>query len=248
MWRETQTAFADAVRFPDRVKPAAVVGDAERFAVYRNNVAVSLRKALMQTFPVVKALVGEEFFDAMAQIYVRGHLPKTPVLLHYGTDFADFIDAFKPASDVPYLADMARLERLWLDAYHAADAAPADISILEDVLEDDLDRAVIKAHPSLGVLRSAWPVFSIWQAHRQSDTPDLSSIAFEPEAVCVVRPHLDVQVTRLPPETAMFAQSVLAAAPLGAVLNGLPEGVDASVVLLQFFQSGAAAGITIVDH
>jgi len=184
----------------------------------------------------------------MAQVYVRGHLPQTPVLLHYGRTFADFIEGFEPASDVPYLADVARLERLWLDAYHAADAAPADISILEDVSADDLDRAVIKAHPSLSVLCSDWPVYSIWQAHQQTDAPDLSAIAFGPEAVCVVRPHLEVQVTCLPAAAAMFAESVLAEAPLGTALNGLPEGADASAVLLQFFQSGAVAGISILDH
>lgn len=248
MWPETQSAFAAAVRTSDRVKPAAVVGDAARFAVYRNNVAVSLRKALAETFPVVKALVGDEFFDAMAQVYVRGHLPQTPVLLHYGRTFADFIEGFEPASDVPYLADVARLERLWLDAYHAADATPADISILEDVPADNLDRAVIKAHPSLGVLCSAWPVYSIWRAHQQNDAPDLSAIAFGPEAVCVVRPHLEVQVTCLPAAAAIFIKAVLAGKPLDLAIDALPEGADASALLLHVFQSGAVAGISILDH
>lgn len=247
MWPEAQTAFAAAVRTSDRIKPNAVVGDADRFAVYRNNVGVSLRDALAQTFPVVNALVGDEFFDAMAQVYVRSHLPKTPVLLYYGGDFADFIDGFSPAADVPYLADVARLERLWLDAYHARDVAPVDISIFERVPEADLDRVVFEAHPSLGVLCSDWPVYSIWQAHQGSAAADLSAVEFVPEAVCVVRPHLEVQVSRLPAETALFTEAVLAGSPLGAALDALPEHADATAVLSQFFLSGAVAGLSTVD-
>lgn len=43
----------------------------QRFAVYRNNVIVSLCDALASTFPVVQALVGEDFFHTMARDFVR---------------------------------------------------------------------------------------------------------------------------------------------------------------------------------
>jgi hypothetical protein len=39
-------------------------------------------------------------------------------------DFPDFIEQFEPASSVPYLADVARLEMLRVRAFHAADADP----------------------------------------------------------------------------------------------------------------------------
>ena len=64
---------------------------ARRFGVYRNNVIVSLVGALGDTFPVVRRLVGDDFFDAMAGVHVRAHPPASPVLAHYGAGFADWL-------------------------------------------------------------------------------------------------------------------------------------------------------------
>lgn len=41
---------------------------ARRFAVYRNNVAVSLLAALADRFPVIERLIGPDFFAAMGQV------------------------------------------------------------------------------------------------------------------------------------------------------------------------------------
>ena len=62
---------------------------------------------------MVRLLVGEEFFRAMAQIHVRAHRPRSPLMFEYGDELPDFIAGFPPAADVPYLADVARLEIAW---------------------------------------------------------------------------------------------------------------------------------------
>ncbi|MEZ5722575.1 MAG: DNA-binding domain-containing protein [Paracoccaceae bacterium] len=59
----------------------------KRFDVYRNNVVVSLSEALATGFPVVRKLVGEAFFSAMAGVFVRAHPPRSPVLTMYGEGF-----------------------------------------------------------------------------------------------------------------------------------------------------------------
>ena len=53
-----------------------------RFAVYRNNVMVSLIDALADTFPVVQQLVGEVFFRAMAGVFARQSPPRSSMVLH----------------------------------------------------------------------------------------------------------------------------------------------------------------------
>ena len=103
---------------------------ASRFAVYRNNVQASLSNALAESYPVVMQLVGREFFNAMAALYIRDFAPASPLLNDYGRDLGDFIQGFGPAAGLPYLADMARLERLRVEAYHAADARPLEPSRL----------------------------------------------------------------------------------------------------------------------
>ena len=63
----TEAEFAAALLDPGRPTPGFVVGPMgqaapKRFAVYRNNVAVSQTEALQTAFPVVRKLVGEAFF------------------------------------------------------------------------------------------------------------------------------------------------------------------------------------------
>ena len=79
-------------------------------------------EALSANYPATRRIVGEEFFAAMARAYVGRNPPRSPMMFDYGADFSNFVARFEPADWVPYLADVARLERAWLEAYHAADA------------------------------------------------------------------------------------------------------------------------------
>lgn len=170
---------------------------ARRLAVYRNNVLVSLVDALAHTFPVTQQLVGEDFFRAMAQVFVRAHPPRSPVLSRYGRALPDFIEQFAPAAGVPYLADLARLESLRLEALHAADALPLGPGALEALLVDAerLARLRWQLHPSLRWLRSAHAVVSLWAAHQGDHGSAIEDVdPTRPEAALVFRSGLDVMV------------------------------------------------------
>ena len=92
--------------------------------MYRNNVTVSLIDALAAVYPAVQRITGVDFFRAMARFHVRATPPTSPLLFEYGRDFPAFIEGYEYAQAMPWLADTARIERAWLDAYHAADAEP----------------------------------------------------------------------------------------------------------------------------
>ncbi len=138
-----QGAFARALLHPEVATPPGLLDPYrgrtfKRFAIYRNNVVAGLTEALRMSFPVVCRIVGEEFFHAMARAYVVKHPPQSPVLLEYGESFAPFIDSFAPAALLPYLGDMARIERAWLEAYHAPEATPLDSSMLDAIPTEQL--------------------------------------------------------------------------------------------------------------
>ncbi len=179
-----------------------------RFAVYRNNVIVSLIDALADTYPVTQELVGAEFFRAMAFQFIQKNPPRSPLLAFYGEDLAAFIETFPPAASVPYLADIARLEMLQVQAYHAADAAPLDAGEISQLLanEPELPRVSFTLHPSLGILRSRHAVVSLWAAHQTDDvTAALAEIAPNTaEAALVLRAGLDVEISRIPVGSAAF--------------------------------------------
>ncbi|WP_371348192.1 DUF2063 domain-containing protein [Ancylobacter sp. IITR112] len=244
-----QNAFAEALLDADVPPPPGLAGasgttDAARFAVYRNNVHVGLARALAQRFPVTEKLVGSAFFAGMAQAYVRQHKPASPLILAYGDDFPDFIAGFAPADDVPYLADVARLEVAWTRAYHAADAAPLAPGRLAAVPPERLAGLVLVPHPSATLLRSAHPAGSIWAAHQSAAITPLE--AWEAETMLVVRPELAVNIHVLPPADAPFAAALFAGEALGvaaeAALAAGPD-FDVGAALVGLLTLGAFADL-----
>ena len=108
--------------------------DSRRFSVYRNNVAVGLIGALEARYPVARRIVGADVFRALARALRYARKPRSPVMIAYGDDFPDFLAEAGAALDLPYLADVARLENAWVEAYHAEDATAAAIGDLAALL------------------------------------------------------------------------------------------------------------------
>jgi hypothetical protein len=182
----------------------------KRFAVYRNNVIVGLIDALADNFPVTQELVGEQFFRAMARQFVRAQPPRSPVLALYGEGFAELIEGFPPAAGLPYLADVARLELLRVQAWHAADAEPLAAEKIGHLLGDAevLPDARFTLHPSLRVLRSRHAVVSLWTAH-QSESIALALAKVDPaiaETALVRREGLDVEISAIAEGAAVFIE------------------------------------------
>src|SRR5688572_24273478 len=137
------TRFVSGLLDPHSPPPGIVAGPrskvvTKRYGIYRNNVTASLVDALAKVFPATERITGTEFFRALARAHVRACPPKSPLLFEYGRDFPDFVEQFEPARSMPWLADVARIERAWLDAYHAADAAPLALAALAAIPPDRL--------------------------------------------------------------------------------------------------------------
>ena len=214
-----QGEFASAVRSPDQALPAGVssrpgADPGQRFNLYRNNHVVGLADALSHTFPVVRQLVGEEFFRTAAMDHVREHPPESPVLLLYGECFPDFLSALPGLRRYPYVADVARLEWTRIFALNAADMAPIPVQALSAIPPDALGMTRFTCHPSLRVLSSRWPVLSIWQ-DCQADHPKASIDMDRGESLMVVRPASDVVTWMLSPGEQAFLESLCAGKPLG---------------------------------
>lgn len=216
-----QRRFATALLDPDAPCPDGLIAwnhsdPARRFAVYRNNVIVSLIDALADAFPVAQQLVGEEFFRAMTGVFVRQAPPQSARLVEYGDGLPAFIAQFEPASTVPYLADVARLERLRVRAFHAADADPLTPKQIAQALADPerLPTLQVTCHPSLGVLSSRYAIVALWAAHQGFG--NLASVnPALPEIALVIRVGLAVQVIALPPGGDVLIAGFIAGLPLG---------------------------------
>jgi hypothetical protein len=257
MRMSTQAAFAAALLDAERPCPEGLVAwngsdPARRFAVYRNNVVSSLIEALADTFPVVRELVGDEFFRAMARVFVAKSPPRSPILAEYGEKFPAFIEDFPPAHSVPYLADVARLEMLYLTAYHAPDAKPLDQAGFHAALAraDDLPKARVRLHPSAGILRSSHAVCSLWAAHQ--GTLDIGTVdPYRAEDALVVRPHWEVLVLPLRPGSGRFLDCLANCLPFGPSAQTASEenpGFDLAATLADLICAGAVVGLDFAQE
>lgn len=179
-----------------------------RLDVYRNNVHLSLADVLAGNFPVVKQLVGAEFFSAMARVFLQTHLPRQAGLISFGETFPDFVDGFEPAQPLPYLSDVARFEWAWIGAAKSKDAPVLDPTRLGDVTADQIGELRFTLHPSCRLVSSRFPIVSLWQ--RSIAGESLAGLAFEDngEAVVLFRPQLDVLQRPLTPGGLEFLKAL----------------------------------------
>jgi hypothetical protein len=217
----SQTEFRAALLDPERPVPAGLTDPqgrpaGRRFDVYRNNVTVSLTEALRQAFPVIRKLVGDEFFTAMARDHVRAHPPVSPLMMHYGRDMPAFLENFPPAQHLGYLPDIARLELALRESYHAADATPVTTEALQALSPDALLASRLILAPSLRLIRSRWPIHAIWSANMRGTEAPKAAVA---EDVLIARPDYDPEPHRLPDGSAAFITALMSGATVADALD-----------------------------
>lgn len=238
-----QERFATALR--DAGSPRPVASSASRFDVHRNNVTAGVLGVLEARFSVVKQLVGEGFFRAMAADYVAQDPPRSPILMLYGQTFPAFVASFEPAADVPYLADVAQLEWLQHTASHATDCRPIGADKLSAIPIESIETVHFDLHPSLGLLASSFPALSIWRMHLSDQGAKGGTLAATPEFALILRPALDVETHGIDAGLHDFTQSLVLGQPLGSAAEmalARHAEFDLQSALASLISHGAIAG------
>ena len=153
-------------------------------AVYRNTVIHGAVEALRSNYPVVEQIVGEEMFEGLAVEFSAACPPRTPVLATYGATFAEWLTKQPWIEDLPYLADVARIERLHVESLVAPDADPL---LVDDARSLDLTELRLTLHPALRFRWLQTPAMSIWLAHQQP-VPAVIEPEWKPEGALFARP------------------------------------------------------------
>lgn len=206
-----------------------------RYAVYRNNVTVSLIEALATAFPLVEKLIGPGTFKRMATIFVRANPPDSPLMMHYGSGLPAFLEGFEPLAHVAYLPDAARLDLGMRRSYHAADSVPLTGATLAAIPQGDLGDARLPLAPTTVLIPSNWPLHDIWRYNFETGAPKPRAI---PQGVLITRPEFDPAPHALgPADTAWFA----------ALGRGetLASALDAATEVDAGFDLGAALSLAL---
>lgn len=136
---------------------------AAALSIYRNNVFSNYRKALLDDYPAIAALVGDRFFGGACDAYARAHRCESGDLNDFGAKFASFLEQWPPAHALPYLGDVARLEWAVHIAFNAPDVPGIDLAELAHVAPGRVPHLRFELHPSARLMHSVYPVFKIWR-------------------------------------------------------------------------------------
>jgi hypothetical protein len=244
---QLRRSFAEAILSGDAPIPASVRAAsgpayASRFGVYRNNVVAGLINAIAARYPVVRKLLWDDAFNRAAHLYVTSEPPRSPVMLEYGDSFPQFLRNVGRCAASDYLADVAELEAARTRAYHAADAKPLPRDAFAALAPEDLPDLQVTLHPSVTLLRSRFPVVSIWEANRQDNDNAVS--LWKPECALVARPHGQVEVRAISAGAHAFMTAVAEHHTIGAAIaQGMASVPDFD--LAECFSALIAADIAV---
>ncbi len=223
---ETQAQFA-----------AALLGraGAPGMAVYRSNVFGNWAQALASAYPIVRKIVGEEFFEGLAHEYARKHPSVSGDLNEYGEHLPAFVAAFAHTQDLPYLPDVARMEWLAHRVYYAEDAKPFSLEV-----PNEFSRLALT--PPCALLASDWPLARIWTVHQDDYEDEIDvDLAAGPDRILVHRPKWRAQVRSLAPGDYRFLEAASQGKTLGEALEAAvaeDPAFDPSLALAGWVDAG----------
>jgi len=208
-------------------------GARERLGLYRAGIAAAQRRALANAYPVVRALVGEEYFAGLADAYGRDHPSTSGDLNLFGASLASFVCGVPGVASLPYLADVATLEWAVHRAYFAADAVPLSGEHFATLTPEALLARCFALHPACAWVASEFPIVTMWQAHQRDSGVALPVDTSRAETALVVRPRWQVEV---------YLASVAEAAFLAALREGetLETAIAAGMATGETFDFAAA--------
>jgi hypothetical protein len=242
---ETDRQSSALAAVSEHIQPSAGMSSEEHVLVYRRAILGTLVRALGNLFPVCKRLVGEQFFDGMARLYVQEIPSHSSDLANYGASFSEFIVGFGPAAELPYLPDVARLEWCWHLAFHAADETAMEPGSLSDVSAGDMGRIVFRLPVSASLISSDFPIHRIWEVNQPEWEGDPAVDLDDGGMTGMVwRQQYDLRIDTFDGPTWKFLNAIAAQTSFGEIAAaGIVE--DLAALLPRCVQRGWVAGFAL---
>ncbi|HEY0594184.1 DNA-binding domain-containing protein [Sphingopyxis sp.] len=222
--RDAQAAIAiTLLHGPDHLPAGMFAGDTAAvlrgLRVHANTISHARLVALEESFPRTRDYLGEAEFNRQSRAFVEEGGSQGRSLTDIGAAFPEwFAD--------PLAADLARVERAWLESYHAEDAPVLALPDLAGLGEAGLLDLRVKRHPGVRVVALASPAAPLIDAALAPDTT----------ALLVTRPDAEVRLFPLHAAAAAALAMADEFSPLGNVIAHLaelhPEGGTAIAALI----------------
>jgi hypothetical protein len=176
---------------------------AQRIQVHQNNYRQTLTAALIALFPVAQVFVGEQFMKGVLARYVAEDPPSEAVLARYGAGVADFLQAFPPVAQVPYLPDIIRLEWYVHELQVTAEAATDEAESHQRV----------RLSPNVRLVDSDFPVLNLWMAGTGQIAPEAVNVKSGGQCAAALLTGGEVRLLALDAAERAFVKSLTGEVP-----------------------------------
>lgn len=177
-------------------------------AIYSNNIFSSLIDTLATTYPLIKMLLGNDFFQMTAREYIRQYPSRSGNLHDYGKYFGDFLSEYQPVHDLMYLAEVADFEWACHVLYLAPDHPPFAIETLNNfAMEQHQDLRFI-LHPAAWLRKFHFPILKIIDLCLTNPDETLDLTTDEGVTLLVMRKELDLVLITLAADDFAFLHAL----------------------------------------
>ncbi|MEI8261828.1 MAG: DUF692 family multinuclear iron-containing protein [Actinomycetes bacterium] len=219
-----------------------------RLALYRGNQFTTWEKVLSDAYPVMKMLVGEEFFGGLSRAFGIAVPSSSPDLNEFGAGFADFLANFPHVAEYPYFPDMARLEWALHRAHYAESAPQVLASSVIELAPELMASARFQLHPACVMFASEFSVVPIWRAHQEDLDVSLPARVDEASHAVIVRPYWRSSVLPLEPASHAALARLADGEELGSALSTATEidqDFDADRELREWLDAGVFTKVDV---
>lgn len=242
MLNQQTTIFTDVISTTE-------VTSTTRLDIYRDGYFLRLLDVLINDYPVLKKLIGDDKFIELGTDYIKTTPSTFRSVRWFGKEFSSFLRAQK---NFPLLqVELTHFEWSLTEAFDAADIPTIDLATMAAVRAQQWPEMTFKLHPSVRRLDLQWNVVKLWH-QAQEEKPLRPRQQKKLMHWVIYRHHHDVQFYSLPPAEAYMLDAMLAQINFADICEGLCQWIDTKVaatmaasVLKRFIQDGMISDVIL---
>ena len=140
------------------VHPTAHFSSSRHLEIYREQFWLRHTESLLEDFPGVAGIAGQEQWERLVEEYLLAHPPQSFSLRDLGGKLPEFVENARFLSERELVLDMARLEWAHVELFDAPNPARLDAAALAGLDERELALSRLLVSPVLRLLRVSYPV------------------------------------------------------------------------------------------
>lgn len=184
---------------------------------------------MRQTFPVIRKMIGDAFFDQLTQEYMRRYPSQDDKMTEVGDRFPQFLLQLsidrKELDKLRFLPELARLEWLLQYAYFAEADDNFDLAQLADVPTNAFNQITFTLSHTLNLMFTDWPVFDIWCAYQDAKPQpiEVKDAGEGAQWLCIHREDGHPIIDVVPTHVALILGEMMRGHPLGELAKNCSD-------------------------